>query len=892
VKIRTFESIEELKHHFGFQKDGIIVERDIDLVESECDFNERKRRDAEVLCTLAANSTGPFLDIGTSHGRSAAELASNVKNNIVYTINLLPDQIIDDEKFITHLLTKEEIGSYYRELKLNNIEQIYANTSTWDVPDKIKELSMVFVDGNHDTNAVYSDTNLIFDRVKCGGFILWHDFSPPLRSKYQWIDSVMKGAENFLADKSPDIEVFHLKNSWIGFIRKHSDRAALHCSQEVSSTSSTTDLADKKYWNSKHAPPFSPWQVNSMLFSSILESYLPVDPSLTCAEIGAYPGSNLCFLAKRFHYKPVAIEFSDYCNNIRSLFKHNGINNYEIINKDFFSISNTQYDVVTSFGFIEHFDDYSNAIKKHFDLLKPGGYLVISVPRFDGFQGALFELAFDEKVYRDMIAAHNLKITNINQLKHTVSQFTDCILFCDYANDGILYYDWNHPNLKDDKRWLIYFVNRLSGMMGQSLPTDQFISPHLLLIARKPEHHFTPSAMTISRMLDAASQKLALNDYTATITLLESCIWQFPEYLETYRILANLLMEIGKSAHAERVLLQALKVEPNTRSIYEELIKLYTDTLDSNKLTALFREMSLWHPDISAARPVELNSSLQLPAQGTMIAVQDIPENTASIPMSYPVSVIEQSQNIVTCAANGFTWQLDTTQFVDREILAKGLFEPESTYWVSQIVKPGMTVLDVGANFGYFTVQFSRIVGEKGRVYAFEPSNHFYHRLEEHLKLNKCDNVTALKMGLSDAKQNQELLIDDSTATLYWHDDAKKPVLTETICLDMLDSLIEITPIDRIDFVKIDIDGTEPRFLKGAHKTLEKFKPVLLIEFAQLVLMAAGCDVPTLANQLRSLGYTLYSEKNGQPYTSEAQFLREAMNCSHSVNIICFPSNN
>jgi len=184
MKIKVFDTIDEIKHYFGFRENGIIIENDIDLMESECDLFERKRRDAEVLCLLAANCSGPCLDIGTSYGRSAAEIAANNPHNTTYTVNLLPEQIAADEIFITHLLCKEDIGSYYRSLKVKNIEQIYANTSNWAIPEVIADLGLVFIDGNHDTNAVLSDSNLTYDRVREGGFILWHYFSPLLRDKY------------------------------------------------------------------------------------------------------------------------------------------------------------------------------------------------------------------------------------------------------------------------------------------------------------------------------------------------------------------------------------------------------------------------------------------------------------------------------------------------------------------------------------------------------------------------------------------------------------------------------------------------------------------------------------------------------------------------------------
>ncbi|MBI4325698.1 MAG: DUF362 domain-containing protein, partial [Chloroflexi bacterium] len=222
MKVKVVESIEELKRLFGLQNDGVLLETDLDVVENDCELFGRKRRDAEVLCTLAANSRGNCLDLGTSHGRSAFKLATNLNGNgRVFTVNILPEQYDrSGGQLITHLLSKEEIGTFYRAHQLQNIEQIYANTARWTVPPEINDLAIVFVDAAHDTEMVYADTKRIYDRVRNGGFILWHDFSPFFRAKHGWIDAVMRGVEKFLTENQIEDEIVHLRNSWVGILQK------------------------------------------------------------------------------------------------------------------------------------------------------------------------------------------------------------------------------------------------------------------------------------------------------------------------------------------------------------------------------------------------------------------------------------------------------------------------------------------------------------------------------------------------------------------------------------------------------------------------------------------------------------------------------------------------
>src|SRR5579863_10408179 len=147
MKIRVIETIDEFRAQFDLSAPGVLLEPDLDLVETECDYYERKRRDAEVLCALAANVSGPCLDLGTSHGRSAYKLTTNLaKRGRVFTVNILPEQIDSTcGKMITHVLKKEQIGAYFREQGVTNIEQYYANTARWNMPPEIANLALVFV---------------------------------------------------------------------------------------------------------------------------------------------------------------------------------------------------------------------------------------------------------------------------------------------------------------------------------------------------------------------------------------------------------------------------------------------------------------------------------------------------------------------------------------------------------------------------------------------------------------------------------------------------------------------------------------------------------------------------------------------------------------------------
>ena len=223
MKIKEYDLIDEIINKFSLKNKGAVYEDDLDIITNPTEFNNRKKLDALVLATVSANCDGNCLDIGTSLGRSAYRIATNINSiNKVFTVNILPEQANKNTDLITHLLNKEEIGKFFREKHIQNIVQVYADTLTWKVPENIENLSLVYVDLEHDEEAVFMDSVKFWKKLKEGGFILWHDFSPQKINKFHRIDAAMKGVERFVNYFQLDEEVIHLKDSWIGILQKKS----------------------------------------------------------------------------------------------------------------------------------------------------------------------------------------------------------------------------------------------------------------------------------------------------------------------------------------------------------------------------------------------------------------------------------------------------------------------------------------------------------------------------------------------------------------------------------------------------------------------------------------------------------------------------------------------
>ena len=241
----------------------------------------------------------------------------------------------------------------------------------------------------------------------------------------------------------------------------------------------------------------------------------------------------------------------------------------------------------------------------------------------------------------------------------------------------------------------------------------------------------------------------------------------------------------------------------------------------------------------------------------------------------------------------GFTWHLCLTHYLDRSIARGHIWEPDGIGIINKFIKPGMCVLDVGANFGYYTLPMSRLVGTTGIVNSFEPTNTFYERLTGNISSNALENVRTHPVGLSDRAEELEIGVGDCSATLHWCADTPPP-LTERIKLVRLDDwwneYTEAGNPDRLEFMKVDLDGHEPRFLRGAENTLRRHHPHLLIEFCQMSLFTSGFSAWELADQLEAMDYTLCSEKDGKPFRSRRQLLVEAGNFSAGANVLARPA--
>jgi FkbM family methyltransferase len=145
---------------------------------------------------------------------------------------------------------------------------------------------------------------------------------------------------------------------------------------------------------------------------------------------------------------------------------------------------------------------------------------------------------------------------------------------------------------------------------------------------------------------------------------------------------------------------------------------------------------------------------------------------------------------------------------------------------------PGMHVLDVGANVGYFSLLFSVLVGPKGYVYAIEPFPQNADKIREMVRVNKLMNVSLFPVAAANRSGTVSFQTDLSGAMGHivkgpkW--ESAQIIQVETV---RIDDLVRENGINRIDLVKIDVEGSEHEVLFGMQNVISRFKPLIICEW-------------------------------------------------------------
>jgi len=184
-----------------------------------------------------------------------------------------------------------------------------------------------------------------------------------------------------------------------------------------------------------------------------------------------------------------------------------------------------------------------------------------------------------------------------------------------------------------------------------------------------------------------------------------------------------------------------------------------------------------------------------------------------------------------------------------------GLYEKDVTAFVLSMVKEKMTVVDLGAYIGYYTLIASWLAGESGRVYSFEADPENYACLLRNISANDCDNVVAVQKAV-DNRTGDAVLVGDTAAGRGWLSASPHRTASLSVQTISLDDFFAREGWPSIDLIKMDIEGSETAALEGMRELSHRNpKMQLIVEFNLGSIHQVGATVDSLAAVLGELGF-------------------------------------
>ena len=218
--------------------------------------------------------------------------------------------------------------------------------------------------------------------------------------------------------------------------------------------------------------------------------------------------------------------------------------------------------------------------------------------------------------------------------------------------------------------------------------------------------------------------------------------------------------------------------------------------------------------------------------------------------------------DISSCEKNKIiTMNLDESdsRFIPYEIFNFKKFEPDVSGYLFYIAKKSNIIIDIGANIGWYSLNFNLINSVK-EVHSFEAIPRTFNFLKEHLKINNAKKVKANNIALSNKKGNIDFFWTEKetgSASMKNNQNRKKinKIKCKTITLDQYAK----NKLNKIDLIKCDVEGAELLVFQGAKNVLSEYKPAIFTEMLRKWSAKFNYHPNEIINLFKELGYACFS---------------------------------
>ena len=165
---------------------------------------------------------------------------------------------------------------------------------------------------------------------------------------------------------------------------------------------------------------------------------------------------------------------------------------------------------------------------------------------------------------------------------------------------------------------------------------------------------------------------------------------------------------------------------------------------------------------------------------------------------------------------------------------------------------------DVGANNGYYYALKVAKAYPGCRVYAFEPDPRIVDAFQKNVAFNGAKHVTLVRAALADVAGVGRMPAFAGASSWLVTDPSEQASLLVDVAVSTLDRYVREQAIDRLDAIKVDIEGGEYRFLSGGQETLRRFRPLVVAELRDELLRRSGASIPDVIALCRKLDYAVF----------------------------------
>ncbi len=216
-----------------------------------------------------------------------------------------------------------------------------------------------------------------------------------------------------------------------------------------------------------------------------------------------------------------------------------------------------------------------------------------------------------------------------------------------------------------------------------------------------------------------------------------------------------------------------------------------------------------------------------------------------------------QNQKAIRPYQQNLKIKLHIDEWIQQQIYFLDAFDERGIRFLKNHLKPGDVFLDIGANIGCYTLAASQIVTQTGKVYAFEAISGVFEKLTFNANINKLQNVVLENKAIYSKEDTLTFYVSArenmGMSSIFRHDTESGQ--TEMVKAISIDQYVREKNIEKIDIIKIDIEGAEMYALQGMTETLQNMKPLVMMELSDDVLPNTEFSKHDVISFMANMGY-------------------------------------